>query len=181
MENRIIVNMFLIVFIFSVSIFAQEKKEQTEQKIELPKLYLEQKLDRAVMNFSALFTGSIAYAKSIGKTPEDYGKFIGEVFAPGWEEIKGKPISEFIEIMYMNFQMDKNCKWEILNESDKSVKVKTNRLGDATVKAFAETGVTTEEYDRCMGKTMEVITNYLGFNFKQELKEDWIIFTVSER
>jgi len=181
MGNKIIIKILLIVFIFSVSIYAQEKKEQTEQKIELPKLYLEQKLDRAVMNLSAIITGGIAFAKSVGKTPEDYGKFIGEVFAPGWEGIKGKGISGFIENMYKNFQTDKNCKWEILSESDKSVRVKMNRFGDATVKAYAETGVTTEEYDLCMGKIMEVITNYLGFDFKQELKEDWIIFTVSER
>ena len=63
---------------------------------------------------------------------------------------------------------------------EKSVKVKTNRFGDVTVKAYAETGVTTEEYDQCMGKMMEVITNYLGFEFKQELQGDWIVFTISK-
>ena len=56
-----------------------------------------------------------------------------------------------------------------------------NRFGDAIIKAYAETGVTTEEYDRCMGKLMEAITNYLGFDYKQELKGDWIVFTVSLR
>ncbi|MFQ6127239.1 MAG: hypothetical protein ACE5R6_21920, partial [Candidatus Heimdallarchaeota archaeon] len=96
MRNKTSFVVLLFVFIFSVSIYAQEKKEQAEQKIELPKLYLEQKLDRTVMNLAAFITGSIAYAKSMEKTPEDYGKFIGETFAPGWEGVKGKGISPFI-------------------------------------------------------------------------------------
>ncbi len=171
----------LFVSIFCISIYAQEKKEQTEQKIELPKLYLEQKLDRAVLNVTSFITGGIAYAKSLGKTPEDYGKFIGEKFAPGWDGIKGKGIAPFIRGMYRNFQSDVNCHWEILSESDKSVKVQMNRFGDAIIKADTETGVTTEEFDRCMGNVMEAITNHLGFDFKQELKEDWIVFTVTDK
>ncbi|MFX0197847.1 MAG: hypothetical protein ACFFCW_17130 [Candidatus Hodarchaeota archaeon] len=181
MRNKTSILLILFVFIFSVSIYAQEKEEQTVQKIKLPKLYLEQKLDRAVVNVTAYVIGGIAFAKSLEKTPEDYGKFIGDMFAPSWEGIKGKGITRFIEGMSRNFQSDVNCQWEILSESDKSVKVKMNRFGDAIVKASAEMGVTTEEYDRCLGKVMEAIANYLGFDFKQELKGDWIVFTVSEK
>jgi len=179
MRNKIIIQ--LIIFIFSSVIYTQEVQEQTEQKIELPKMYLEQKLDRAVMNWTAIMTGSIAYIKTLGVTPEAYGEYMGNIFAPGWEGSKGRSIPRFIETMYKNYQSDLNCRWEILSESEKSVKVKMNRFGDAILKDFADTGVTTEEYDRFFGKLMEVITNYLGFDYKQELEGDWIVFTVSEK
>ena len=179
MRSRSLTILVIFMFISSSSIFAQEKKVQTAQKIELPQLNLEQKLDRAVMNLSAFIIGGIAHAKSMGKTPEDYGKFIGEIFAPGWEETKGKSIAEYIENMYKNFQADKNCQWEILEESDKMVKVRMKRFGNTAVKAYERTGVTPQEYDRCMSKIMQTITNYLGFYYNQGLQDDWIIFWIS--
>jgi hypothetical protein len=181
MRNTTIHVSLLFVFIFAISIFAQEKKEQQDQKIELPELYLEQKLDRAVGNWTVIYTVNIAYAKSLGQKPEDYGMFLGEAVAPSWEGIKGEGISPFIEGLYKNFQTDVNCNWEILNESEKSVTVKMNRFGEEYVKEFADSGVSVKEYDKCSGKLLETIANYLGFEFEQELKEDWIVFTVSKK
>jgi len=180
MKNKTNISLLVLIFIFSISAYAQEKKIQTAQKIKLPELNVNQKLDRAVMNFTVFLTGGIAYAKSMGKTPEEYGKFIGEVLSPGWNSVKGKGISSFIEGMYTNFESDVNCRWDILNESDNSVTVKMNRYGDAFVKAYAETGVTTEDYDQFIGEMMKTIANYLGFNYTQELKGDWVVFTVSK-
>ena len=181
MRNKIIVGLILFVFIFSFSINAQEKQEQTKQKIELPKWYLEQKLEQTNMNLVAFITSSIAFAKSMGKTPEDYGKFIGETFAPGWEGAKGKGISPFIQGIYRNLQPDKNFRMEILSESKTSVEGRMNRYEEATVKAYARTGVTIEEVDACFGKVWETIANYLGLEYKQKVEGDWIVFTITEK
>ena len=181
MRNKTIVGLILFTFIFCASITAQEKKEKTDQKIELPELYLEQKLDRTVTNLAAFITSSIAYTKSMGKTAEDYGKFIGETFTPSWEGAKGKGISPFIQGMYRNLQPDKNFRMEILSESKTSVEGRMNRYGEATVKAYARTGVTNEEVDACFGKVWETIANYLGLEYKQKAEGDWIVFTITEK
>ena len=167
------------ILLFTYSILAQENIEQTKQKIELTQLNIEQKLDRTVMNLSALMISGIAYAKSLGQTPEEFGQFIGEIFATGWKETKGKGIAPFVENMYKNFQADKNCQWEIINESETVVQIKMKRFADSTVKAYSKTGVTADEYDRCMGKLIQAITNYLGFYYNQGSQDDWIIFWIS--
>ncbi|MBD3225858.1 MAG: hypothetical protein GF313_14110 [Caldithrix sp.] len=164
----------------SVNCYSQTSEEKEDQKIKLKKLYLEQKLQRSVMNLAAILTCGIAYAKSQGETPEDYGKFVGDILAASWKGSKGKGISAFVKGMYLNFQSDRNCKWEIVNNSENSVTVKMNRFGDETVKYYAYAGVTPQEYDRTMGKLMEAITDYLGFDYEQELEGDQIVFTVSE-
>jgi hypothetical protein len=64
----------ILLVVISFSAFAQEKGEQI---IQLPQLSLEQKLDRSVRNTTTRDIVGIAYAKSLGKTPEDYGKYIG--------------------------------------------------------------------------------------------------------
>ena len=181
MKNKIVALFILFVLLFFISINAQEKEKQTEQKITLPQLYLEQKLDQTVMNFCLALSFSAAYVKTLGKTPEDLGKFIGEAVTPGWKEVKGKGIAPFINGMYINLHADKNFKMEILEESKTSVKARMNRMGEAVVKAYSETGVTLEEYDRCFGKTWETIANYLGLDYKQNVEGEWIVFTVTEK
>jgi len=59
------------------------------------------------------------------------------------------------------------------------VKVKMKRFSDATIKANGRTGVIPQEYDRCMGKLIQAITNYLGFYYNQGSQYDWIIFWIS--
>ena len=179
MKHKIISILFFLVMILPLSAFAQEKTNQSETQIALPQLYLEQKLDRTVRNLTASIVGGIAYAKALNQTPEQYGTYIGKILAPGWEDFKGKGIKSFIEGLYKNFQADKNCQWEMLRESEKLVNIKMRRFGDATVKDYSETGVSIHEYDRCMAKIMQTITNYLGFYYESGSQDDWIIFWVS--
>ena len=179
MKHVIIRTFILIILSISLSVYAQEKSKQSETKIELPELYLEQKLDRSAMNLTAFIVGGIAYAKSMDQTPEQFGTFIGGILAPSWEDVKGKGLKPFIEGLYKNFQTDKNCQLEIISASKKTVNVKMKRFGDSTVKDYGETGVTVHDYDRCMWKIMQSITNYLGFYYEQGSQDDWIIFWIS--
>ncbi len=181
MRNKKIVGFVFFQFILSFSLNAQEKQEQPSEKFELQKLYIEQKLDRTVSNLCAFITTGIAFTKSLGKTPEDYGQFIGETFAPLWEGMKGKGIRPFLQGMYRNLQPDNDFQMEILSDSKASVEGKMNRFGEATVIAFAGTGVTGEEYDRCFAKLWESITNYLGLEYMQKVEGEWILFTISDK
>jgi len=177
MRNKTIVGTILVVFIISGSIFAQEK----EQKIELPQLTLEQKWDRAIYNLTSFWIAGIAYAKSQGKTAADFGKYVGELFAPEWEGAKGKGVQRFIQGMCWNWQIFKDFKMEILSESKTSFEAKIKGFAEGAVKAWTEPGVTIEDYFRCYEQLMVAITDYLGLEYKQKVEGDWIYFTVTEK
>jgi hypothetical protein len=176
--KRIVIAVCVVVFILSFSILAQEKKEQS---IELPQLNLEQKLDRSVRNTISRDIVSIAFAKSMGKTPEDYGKFIGGLTAFFWADIKGKGPVPFVQYWYRFLQTDRYSKMEILSVSKTSVKAKMTVYGETYIRALADLGVTIDEYASYYGKYTEILADSLGLEYKQKLEGDWIVFTVTEK
>lgn len=177
MRNITIVGFIFSILIFSVFSYAQEAEESI---IELPSLNLEQKLDRAVGNMYAFVIAGIAYSKSLGKTPEDYGQFVGSFFAPSWEGAKGKGVSAFVIGMYINGQSDKYFTMEILEESE--TRVKGRWTGLDRIKGMSDVfGVSGDEFLIVWEKAWEVIADYLGLELKQTRDEDWIVFTVEEK
>jgi hypothetical protein len=160
---------------------AQTTDTKLDQIIQLPQLSLEQKLDRSVRNTTGRDIAGIAYAKSLGKTPEDFGKYIGEHTAFFWADIKGKGSVPFVQYWYRFLQTDRNSKMEILSVSEKSVKAKMTVYGEANIKALADLGVTIEEYASFYGKYSETLADYLGLEYKQKFEDGWIVFSVTEK
>jgi hypothetical protein len=176
MKFKINVPIIMVVFFISVNLFAQEKEEPN---IELPQLNIEQKLDRSVRNTTFRDIVGIAYAKSMGKTPEDYGKFIGELTSYLWSDIKGKGPVPFVQYWYRFLQTDRYSKMVILCTSKTSVKAKMNVYGENNINTFTAMGVSVEEYANYYGKYSEILADYLGLEYKQKLEGDWIVFTVT--
>ena len=168
----------LAVFILSAFIIAQE---QTEQKIELPERTPEWKLNRAVRHMDLFICTGIAYAKSLGKTAEDYGKFVGEKFAPSWEEAKGQGVAPLIRTWSGHWQLYKNGKFEIVSESETSVTTKFNRPYSAYFKDGDLYGVTVNEYETFLEKIGVAIANYLGLKYEQKVEGDNLIVTISKQ
>jgi hypothetical protein len=168
-------------FFCSVVIQAQTTDAKLDQIIQLPQLSLEQKLDRSVRNTTGRDIAGIAYAKSMGKTPEDFGKYIGEHTAFFWADIKGKGSVPFVQYLYRFLQTDRNSKMEILSVSEKSVKAKMTVYGETNIKALADLNVTIEEYASFYGKYLETLADYLGLEYKQKFEDGWIVFSVAEK
>jgi hypothetical protein len=160
---------------------AQTTDTKPDQIIQLPQLSLEQKLDRSVRNTTGRDIAGIAYAKSLGKTPEDFGKYIGENTAFFWADIKGKGSVPFVQYWYRFLQTDTNSKMEIISVSEKTVKAKMTVYGETNLKAFADLGVTIEEYASFYGKYSEALAEYLGLEYKQKFEDGWIVFSVIEK
>jgi hypothetical protein len=89
MNNKNIIGILLIIFIFSHSVITQEKEKQ---KIELPEKSLEYKVDRGVGNTMSWFYSGIAYAKSKGDTPEEFAKFGINAWKSWWKNLIFQPI-----------------------------------------------------------------------------------------
>jgi hypothetical protein len=160
---------------------AQTTDTKPDQIFQLPQLSLEQKLDRSVRNTTGRDIAGIAYAKSLGKTPEDFGKYIGENTAFFWADIKGKGSVPFVQYWYRFLQTDTNSKMEIISVSEKTVKAKMTVYGETNLKAFADLGVTIEEYASFYGKYSEALAEYLGLEYKQKFEDGWIVFSVTEK
>jgi hypothetical protein len=65
-------------------------------RVELHKPTLEQRWRTAESNLIYFVICGIAYAKSKGDSPEDFGTFAGEIAGPYWQEKakgKGPPLS----------------------------------------------------------------------------------------
>ncbi len=175
MRNKTIIGTILIIFLFSSTIIAQEKK----QKVEAPQLTVEQKWKRAIYNATSILIASIAYAKSQGKSPSQCGKYMGELFATSWGEVKG--VTGFIEAMHWNWQMWEDFQIEVLEESENFYKAKIKGIGEKYITEGSEAGVTINEYYDCWEQVIMPITNYLGLEYKQKVEGDWIVFTVTEK
>jgi len=65
--------------------------------ISLPQLTLEEKWEIAEGNLLYLLVTGIAYAKSRGDSPEDYGAIAGSVAAPGWGDARGRGPRALVE------------------------------------------------------------------------------------
>jgi len=175
MKNKTIVGTILIIFLFSSTIIAQEEK----QKVEAPQLTLEQKWQRAEYNLTSTFIAGIAYAKSLGKSSSHFGKYLGEMFATGWEGPLS--VTDFIKTMHWNWQMWSDFQIEGLEESEDFYKAKIKGAGEKYVTSWTDPGVTLEEYYDCLGQVMTQIAGSLGLEYKQKVEGDWVVFTVTEK
>ena len=173
MSKKSIGGVILIIFAFSGFIIGQEEKSQ---KIELPQLTLEYKLCRSVINLVGAMIGGVAYAKSKGDRPEDFAPYCTYIVAGSWW--KGKDISYYVRKWYRIFSIDTDFKMEILSETETSADVKMNIFGEKYIETYAESGVTRQEYIRFLGTMLSGMAEFMGFQYKQKIENDWIYFTV---
>jgi hypothetical protein len=136
------------------------------------------RMNRAIGNLKSFTLTGIAYAKSLGKTPEDYGKFVGELYAPFWTIRKRSP-EQIVKGIYFNRQMNRNFQLEILSESETIVKARWKEW--LNLKDNTGMGITGEEYALFLGKIYETISDHLELEWQQEFVDDWLVFTVTKK
>lgn len=171
-----------IAFLGASTLYAQERpKEQAEQEFELPRLYMEQKWATAAGNLAAHMIAGIAFAKTKGVTPEEYGKFVGELHGQYWDAEEQNPVKFFTKGMYINMNSFEDFQMEILGMSDSSVKARMNRKWEDAFKGFDKYGTTTDEFHNCLDKLWIAIAKNLGLEYDQKFEEEWIIVTVTKK
>ena len=167
--------------ILSSFIISQEKKTEN---IEMPQMKMEEKWHVARNNLTALSMASIAFAKSLGKTPEDFGEFYGELAASTYESLV-KNVEDLVQLIdtfgQIFYSEREDYKIEILNESDISVDGKMSIPAAYPLKYWADPGVTVEEYMRYWGKYLAVAAEHTEMEYKQKLEGDWVYFTISKK
>ena len=62
----------------------------------------EEVLSQAQGNATALFLAAIAFLKEQGLDADRYVSFFGRRFAPGWEELRGRPVADVARTAALN-------------------------------------------------------------------------------
>jgi hypothetical protein len=172
---KTITGMILAIIVFSGLIIGQDKEDQ---QIELPALTPEYKLDRALINQVGDIILGIAHAKAKGDSPEDFATFGLNVWGSWW---KDKDYVYYVRKWYRVFSTDVNFRMEIVNETEDMIDLKMNIFGERYIDTYAESGVTKEEYVRFLGAVLSSMAEYMGFEYKQKIEEDWIYLTIAKK
>lgn len=164
-----------ICLLFIGSVFAQEK-------FVVPERTPEQKHRRATLMFWSWYGAGINFAKSQGVSAYDYGKYVGTLYAIGWNKENG--LDGFVNGMIFNW---KNMKFD----ADGEIVVKENDDGSVVVtypaiiikSYFPEENpyASYKESIDCFRGTMEEIGDYLGCTFSQEVTDDFIVNTFRKK
>jgi len=166
---------FFTCLILACSLFAQEK-------YPIPVRTGDQKHARAMYQYWALNAGGINFAKTHGVTPYDYGKYMGNLFAPSWGA--GNNYEAYVRGMIGNWESMRLSSDPVLvvkEEKDGSVIVTTNEItlhryfpegnGYSTYNEFIE-------YFRGIG---DPIADHMGAKVKIELIDTLIVFTMRKK
>jgi hypothetical protein len=162
----------VVCILFAGSILAQEK-------FAIPERTAEQKHERTLFQlWIAGFGGGINFAKAHGVTPYDYGKYLGELFAPGWGGENN--FEALVNGSIMNFE---DCRLA----SDPALVVKENPDGSVSItqdvniyqRYFPDGNqvVSFDEFVDCLKGVMGSIASYLGATSNLEIKDNLMIHT----
>ena len=148
------------------------------QEETLPQFSAEQRWDRLAFHWTSWAAASILHARSEGRTAEDAGQEIGELYAPSW----GPDLTPrgFMLGTHRNVMAWRNARFDVLEVSDQRASF---RYKPSYPSIFGEDGewlgVTVEEVDLYMVEIHRVIVEHNGLAFQWERDGDDFVFTIS--
>jgi hypothetical protein len=141
----------------------------------------QQKWETAESNLVYFIVCCITYAKSNGKTAEDFGTWASQIAAPFWDEEKSRGPLGLVEGISTNKQQFQGFEMEILDESEMSLHARMKSFGDNLIRKYFENRVSVEEYIQFFDKKWVAIADYMGLEYKQDVEGDWLVFTVTKK
>ncbi len=155
----------------------------TTASAALPKLTEAQKTNMLAANSTYVHAGSIAYAKSLGKTPKEYGQAIGKLFIPSWKTAKamGKELESIVQHMNGMAQAF-GTPVELVSQSATEAVLKRGMLlqEPRLVGLFTSLGVTAQDMEAWNEGVMSEIATSLGLALSQKLDGQNVIVTVKK-
>jgi len=149
--------------------------------VELPELTDDENWKRAEFHSMTFVSVSAAYAEEHGDGIEEYGRWIGKQFAPGWgEEGSGTPAG-LIRGWYRNAAAWQGLEFEVLEATEGIVKARSNRPWASYFDEEDLFGLTEGEFDRLVALIYDEIANYLGLDYEQAVDGDHLVITVRRR
>ena len=166
---------FIICFVLACNLLAQEK-------YPVPILTGDQKSDRMLGQFWYLGAAGCNFAKTHGVTPNEYGKYIGNLYAPTWGA--GNNFEDYVKGMIYNFEclrLNSDAGLVVKENEDGSVSI---RLNDNFLKKLFPEGNGFASYDECvefMKGINDPIADHMGATIKIEFQDNLMITTLKKK
>jgi hypothetical protein len=163
-----------LILIYNNPGFTQELQNL---KIQLDDAPVEEKLSYSVERIDVNICMGIAYAKSLGKTVEDFAEHVGTK-----DNLTGRndtSIEKVVQSIHFVITCYPNGEFEILSQSDSSVEMQWNKPYSDYFKRAALHGVSLDEFETYLYRHVEIMANKIGYNFDYIINSDHVIATLS--
>ncbi len=158
-------------FVFNFS-FAQDK-------ISVPELSEQQKQEVLYNHVVAYAASGISYAKSLGKSPEEYGRYVGSLFTPFWDPAAGLP-GFANQIMFILVGIHPANEMEIVAQDENSIKVRMKNV-DMPFLQGPMLGVSYDEYLEFSHGVLVVLADFMKLDFSHTMVDGWYEFSIVSR
>lgn len=133
-------------------------------------------------NLIAVIVAGISHAKSLGKTPADFGRYSANLVAEGWGPPNSGRAIPYVRALAFNFAGYPGSSVQISATSDTSATLRYRRtylsFFGSTRKAF---GVTVDEYDQMTAALLGSIARYLGLRATARFDGEWTTVAATGR
>lgn len=153
-----------------------------QEKYPIPVRTADQKHGRTLSQFYWANAAGIAFAKSLGVTPYDYGKFTGNLAAPTWGP--GNDFEGLVRGVISNLENFRNV-------SDTPLIVKENEDGSVSIIAsdkmihkyfpVGKSVISYDEFKESMKGSMEPIATHMGATITMETKDTLLVFKIMKK
>ncbi len=170
----------LTVFFILIHFFAYSQ-ETISHNIQLNNFSTEQIADYAVWRTDVYICTGISYAKSLGKSVDDFATFVTNSHSKSIISMKGKILEPPINLLNMVITNYKNGNLEILSESDSLVTMRSNRPYVSYFRNGDLFGVTVDEFEYFLYLHLDKMFDTLDLIFEYEIENEMIKYSLSIR
>ena len=161
---------------------AGQEVRQQATTITFPTFTADQNWARASALMYAEAIGGFAFAKTRGASAEEYGRVIGDVFAPGWGQRDAGSAVRYARGIQNNFRAMSGTTVDVLEAGDTLVTMRVKRGWRSYFgPSQAVYNVTLDEYETIHGTFLDRIARYLGLGYAQRIEGDYVVITISGR
>ncbi len=151
-----------------------------QDKFSVPELSQEQVQQVLYNHVAAYATSGISYAKSMGKTPESYGRYVGDLFTPFWDPTAGLP-GFANQIMFILAGIHYTGEMKIVEQDEHSIRIRMTNV-DMPFKQGPMLGVTYEEYLEFSYGVLVVLADFMKLDFSHAVVDDgWYEISIASK
>jgi len=172
--KRLLITLYCL--LFTGLLFSQDN---VTPKIQLKTASIEKTANYAVWRTDYYICTGIAYAKSQGKSVDDFARFVGN--AHTLERSRGKGLEPFVQLLSFVITNYKDGYFEIISESDSIVTMKFNRAYERYFKNGPVLGVTIDEFEKYLYSHIVIMCDNIDLDFVYRIEGDFVISSMSLR
>ena len=145
----------------------------------VPELTDDQKMEVLYQHVMSYATTGLAFAKTKGTSPREYGSFMGKQFTAFWDPSGGFPVL-VNQMMYILAGMHPDNQMEILEQNDQMIRFRLKNV-DLMFRQGPIFGVTYEELLETSYGIINEISQFMGAGFRHEQTADgWYVVTMEK-